>query len=382
METAHNGIFFQGELCPIIHRDLKPTNIFILEEETGKEQIKVLDFGIAKIAHTQENITEHFMGTPRYCSPEQLQGLELDNRSDIYSLGVVLYEMLTKRLPWLLENGTVGDWFNAHIKTTPDDFDSKLNIPVELQELVMSCLAKSPSERPQSAGEIAQKLDSIARKLKIEFDTYVSSDRSSVIINDYQRQNQPQESLSDLEKFYLKSQWPINKPQDKIVFPRITPYKNQFAVSLWTMLDLKDIFRRKNNTRYNQFVFQSFPHPMILWISVLYSTEDGARWLPCYLDLKTKIGEQVTNVLSDSKEYHLLFFPLDQPEKCQDLVSFKIMLKQRTNLKQWASISSLLNLPDQNQAIASKRKLKQDFELMKPKIILEIQKSQTQEIHG
>lgn len=381
MDTAHNGIFFEGEICPVIHRDLKPTNIFVVEDSAGKEQIKVLDFGIAKIAHTEDEQTEHFMGTPRYCSPEQLQGLELDNRSDIYSLGMVMYEMLSKKYPWDLERGTIGDWFNAHTKMQPDTFDPELNIPLELQELVLSCLAKSPHERPQSAGEIAQKLGMIARKLRIETDIYTSSSTdSSVIINDYE---QPQsEARSDLEKIYLKSKWPIDKPEDKIVFPRIVPYEDDFKVSLWTMLTEQDIQKRKNNIRYNQFVFQSYPHPMILWISVLYSLEDGPRWLPCYLDLKTNIGQQVTKILGDSKEYHLLFFALHKPEKCREVVPFKVMLKQRTNLIQWGNVSKAIAISDPSQAVASKRKLKQDLEQMKPKIILEIQKSNTQEINS
>ena len=94
IEIAHNGIFFQGEMCPIVHRDLKPSNIVVTEDEEGNEQIKVLDFGIAKLLQTENKATEKFVGTPRYCSPEQLQGLKLDNRSDIYSLGIVLMIVL------------------------------------------------------------------------------------------------------------------------------------------------------------------------------------------------------------------------------------------------------------------------------------------------
>lgn len=383
IETAHNGIFFQGEICPVIHRDLKPTNIFIIEDEQGNEQVKVLDFGIAKLAHTESQKTEHFMGTPRYCSPEQLQGLELDNRSDIYCLGMVMYEMLSKKCPWELNHGSVGEWYHAHTQTLPSTFDPDLNIPIEIEQLTMRCLSKSPNDRPQSAGEIAQKLEGIARNLKIKVNspapilTY-----SQIILNNEQTTNQEVKSWSELEKFYLQTKWPMNKPQQKIVFPRIVSYENKQLVSLWTMLEEEDIKNRTKNIRYNQFLFQSYPHPMILWITVLYSLENGPRWLPCYLDLKTKIGKQMTDILSQSKEYYLLFFPLNNPRKCQDLVSFKVMLKQRTNLKQWASLAKMLDLKDISQAGASKRKLKQDFEDMKAKITLELHKSHTQEVHG
>ncbi len=384
METAHNGIYFQGEICPVIHRDLKPHNIFVLEDDEGRETIKVLDFGIAKIAHTEEENLDKFMGTPRYCSPEQLQGLPLDNRSDIYSLGMVLYEMLTKKYPWNLERESVTDWYNAHTKETPSGFPSELNIPQQLEELVMSCLAKIPHQRPQSAGEIVQKLDSISRQLNLKTDRYtMPSDHSAVIINEPEsgRDNQLKPH-SQLEELYLQTQWPSNKPQQKIVFPRVTPFHDKSAVSLWSMLEPEDIERRKDNIIYNQFVFQSYPHPMILWITVLFAQEYGARWLPCYLDLKTNIGQKVTKILGESKDYHLVIFALNQPRQCQYVSPIKVALKQRTNLIQWLKVANMLDIKDKTQAIEAKKKLKEDFEDMKRKIILDIQKSNTMQIHG
>jgi serine/threonine-protein kinase len=391
IETAHNGIFFQQEICPIIHRDLKPTNIFITEDEQGIEQVKVLDFGIAKLEHSKSEQTEHFMGTPRYCSPEQLKGLELDNRSDLYSLGIIMYEMLSKKLPWQLTHGSVGEWYNAHTQMLPNGFEPELNIPIELEQLIMACLSKSRDDRPQSAGEILQKLEGIARNLKIKVNKPASNSSNSQIIlnspeithqNPTNQPSQEQQLWSELEQFYLNTEWPTNKPQEKIVFPRIMPYENKRLVSLWTMLEAEEIKNRKNNIRYNQFLFQSYPHPMILWITALYSLEHGPRWLPCYLDLKTKLGIQVTKFLSESKEYYLLFFPLNNSSRCQDLVSFKVMLKQKTNLKQWYSLANTLEIRDSSQALFSKRKLKQNFEEIKPKIILDLDKSQTQELHG
>lgn len=374
METAHNGIFFQGEIYPVIHRDLKPSNIYLIEDTTGKQIIKVLDFGIAKLVKDDKGETEAFMGTPRYCSPEQIQGLDLDNRSDIYSLGMVMYFVLTKKYPWELEINSVSAWYKAHTELTPSGFSPDLKIPPELEKLILKCLEKSPNYRPQSIGEIIQLLDAIARKINHQSNRNNINNQNSQLININQK--------PPLETFLLSSKWPENKPQQKIVFPRIFMFNNKLYPSICTMLESKDIKERKNNIRYNQFLFQSYPHPMILWLTVLYSAEDGARWLPCYLDLKTKIGQQMVNLLSDSKKYFLLFYALDNPQKSQDLLTFSVMLKQRTNLKQWASISNMLNINHNDEAVISRKKLKEDLERLKPKILLEIEKSQTQEIHG
>ncbi len=378
MDTAHNGIFFEGEICPIIHRDIKPSNIFVTEDDQQGEIIKVLDFGIAKLMHTEKDKTDVFQGTPKYCSPEQLLGEDLDNRSDIYSLGIVFYEMLEKRLPFDLENNSIGGWYKAHTQMIPDGFKPSSKIPLDLQRLIMRCLAKSPNDRPQSVGEIIQTLDQIRRNLE---KTTLPQRQPS--FEDSPKEKSPNlDSLSFIEKIYFNSSWPDNKPLEKIVFPRVTPINNTIYPSLWAMLSAEDIKRRASNIRYNKFIFQSFPHPMILWITVLYNNDDGPRWLPCYLDLKTKIGQDVTRALSNEKEYHILLFSLNQPQKCQDLHSLKVMLKQRTMLKQWASVGKTLNLKDQTQVQVSKRKLKQDFESLKSDIILEIQKSHTQELHG
>lgn len=372
METAHNGIFFQGEICPIIHRDLKPTNIFVIENQDGKEQIKVLDFGIAKIAQSDKDSTEEFVGTPRYCSPEQLQGHELDNRSDIYSFGIILYEMLTQKLPWQTEHNSVGEWFKTHVEIPPQSLPSELNLPDELNDLIMQCLEKLPSKRPRNAGEIAQKLDNIARNiLKINLTQSVNSSNSYYFANE----------KIDLDTFLLNTKWPKDKPEKKIVFPRLSNYEDEKIATLCTMLETEDIKKRQNDIRYNQFIFQSYPHPMILWITVLYNAEGGARWLPCYLDLKTNMGEQIASLLSEVKRYYVLFFPLNQNRQCQHFIPCKVMLKQRTNIKQWLSVGKMLNVQDSRQSQVSKRKLQQSFDMMKPKILLQLEKSHTMEIY-
>ncbi len=373
MQIAHNGIFFSGQICPVIHRDLKPSNILVIEEETGKQIIKVLDFGIAQIIKDDNGKVEKFMGTPKYCSPEQLKGGNLDNRSDIYSLGMIMYQMLSKKYPWNLEVDSVGSWYKAHTQIPPSPFSPELNIPPAIEQLVLRCLAKSTNNRPQSIGEILQQLENFGRTL-VNRKTFPN----------LQNINQSTSSVPKKDKlkdFLIKSTWPSNKPQQKIVFPRVIYHQNKLVANIFTMLEEEDIVKRKNNIRYNKFVFQSFPHPMVLWITALYSVEDGARWLPCYLDLKSKIGIQLINALSESNEYFLLFFSLQNPHLCQDLLSFRIGLKQRTSLKQWASVSKMLNVKHNEEAIVSRRKLKEDLAELKPQILLELAKTNTEEIH-
>lgn len=382
MDTAHNGIFFEGEICPIIHKDIKPSNIFVIEDlEKDELVIKVLDFGIAELMNKQNQNKDTFAGTPKYCSPEQIKGQEIDNRSDIYSLGLVAYEMLEKRIPWDIEDTSIGGFYKVHTEMNPEPFTPESKAPTELQDLIMRCLAKSPHERPQSVGEMIQILDKIKRSLqplsslKSHLDTFTSEADSHQLIDNTKQ-------LSPLEQYYVNTPWPKNKPMEKIVFPRLTPIEKEVFPSLWTMLEEKDIENRKTNIRYNKFSFQSYPHPMILWLTVLYSLEDGPRWLPCYLDLKSKIGFEVTHTLSEARKYYIILFPLKKPDKCQEIIEMKVMLKQRTQLKQWLSVSKMLNLQGQNEADASKRRLKRDFEDSKSDIILDIQKNNTQEIYG
>jgi serine/threonine-protein kinase len=147
----------------ILHRDLKPDNIFILKDDHGGELVKMLDFGIAKIMDdgTSESITRTGMvcGTPMYLSPEQAMGRSLDARSDIYSLGIILYEMLSGSPPFVDQTPVavlmkqVSEQPKSVHVIRPD-----VEIPVALDELLMAVLAKNPEHRPQSVEELKQRL--------------------------------------------------------------------------------------------------------------------------------------------------------------------------------------------------------------------------------
>src|SRR5262249_49239435 len=145
----------------IIHRDLKPENIFMVRdpEVVGGERAKVLDFGIAKLAgelgaQQQKTSASAVMGTPHYMSPEQCRGAgKVDQRSDVYSLGCVLFALVTGHAPFTAE-GT-GEIIMQHmIESPPRPSTRALGVPAEVDELILRCLAKNPSERFESGTEL------------------------------------------------------------------------------------------------------------------------------------------------------------------------------------------------------------------------------------
>ncbi len=140
IEAAHNN--------HIIHRDIKPQNVIISKE--GK--VKVTDFGIAKAA-TSNTITSNVMGSVHYTSPEQARGGYSDEKSDIYSLGITLFEMLTGRVPFNGET-TVAIAIKHIQEELPSPREFVSEIPVSVEQIVFKCCQKSPDRRYQSMGEL------------------------------------------------------------------------------------------------------------------------------------------------------------------------------------------------------------------------------------
>lgn len=144
IEAAHNN--------GIIHRDIKPQNVIISKD--GK--VKVTDFGIAKAA-TSNTITSNVMGSVHYTSPEQARGGYSDEKSDVYSLGITLFEMLTGRVPFNGET-TVAIAIKHIQEELPSPRDYVAEIPVSVEQIVFKCCQKSPDRRYQNMGEVIQDL--------------------------------------------------------------------------------------------------------------------------------------------------------------------------------------------------------------------------------
>jgi len=146
----------------IVHRDLKPDNVFLVAdvEVVGGERVKLLDFGIAKLAATggvSRTTTGAIMGTPLYMSPEQCEGARhVDHRTDLYALGCILFEMIAGRPPFQSEG--VGGLIGAHLHLPPPALRSVADAPVEVEAIVARLLAKSPDDRYPRAEDVAAAL--------------------------------------------------------------------------------------------------------------------------------------------------------------------------------------------------------------------------------
>ena len=142
----------------IIHRDIKPQNVLI----DHKGEVKLMDFGIARMAEAKEGMTQAglIVGTPHYMSPEQVQGKQLDTRSDVYSMGVLIYEMLVGAKPFSAPSLTAV--LAAHLTETPKPaIEQRPEIGREVNNIVVRCLAKNPKDRYQDAGALLQDLDQV-----------------------------------------------------------------------------------------------------------------------------------------------------------------------------------------------------------------------------
>lgn len=379
LQCAHQGIILKDEVYPIVHRDIKPENIFITENSNQRENVKILDFGIAKFLTERSGmtLTDSFIGSLPYCSPEHMEGRKLlDIRSDIYSLGVLMFEMLTAKHPFQTQSNSFGNWYQAHRFQVPPTFaevDSQLQIPQQLQDLIMSCLAKEVGDRPQNVQEIIKVLEQV--KQKIESPNFYSNDIG---------ENLPISQLVPLtsitEKECLQKTWPKNKPVNQIGFPHLLPTTQGIIPTFWAMLPREEISQFLSKNYRIEFISKMDVYPMILWVTVLHNVQLSLiRWLSYFIDLQESRGQKIVRALADTGYYHLLFFPIEDPNNCAQVITLTLTAQQRQKLIDWLNSKQNIKPEQLVTTTQAKNSLKTEYEEIRLEIMRNLAANKPQE---
>ncbi|MDZ7953133.1 serine/threonine-protein kinase [Nostoc sp. DedQUE09] len=381
LQCAHQGISLKGEIYPIVHRDIKPENIFIAEDSKKGEIVKILDFGIAKFLTERSGmtLTDSFIGSLPYCSPEHMEGRKLlDVRSDIYSLGVLMFEMLTGKHPFQTKSNSFGTWYQAHrfqMPPTVEEVNPQVKIPEILEKILMSCLAKEVSDRPQNINQILEDLE----KVNNQVNNVIYNNSTDIVKVSVPVQLVPATLLS--EKECLQKTWPKNKPIAPIGFPHLLQTHQRPIPTFWAMLPKQEIAKFLDKIYGTEFITKMSVYPMLLWVTVLFDSQPSTtKWLPYFLDLKDKKGENIARSLAEVGYYHLLFFTLEDPTHCSHVTTLNLTAKQRQQLVDWLDMSQQSNeliLPSQAKNI-----LKAEYEKLKLEILRNLATHQKSETEG
>ncbi len=198
----------------IVHRDVKPQNIMLLENGT----IKVTDFGIARFSHGEtRTMTEKAIGSVHYISPEQAKGEITDEKADIYSVGIVLYEMLTGKLPFEADSAVSVALMQVNNEAAPPR-TINAKIPLGFEQITMKAMQKSTRERYQTAAEMLLDLEELKRNPNIKFDyvNYFVDEQPTRYIGKIQGSTR-ESSLSSTDTYEkVKTVPPANIPRKKI----------------------------------------------------------------------------------------------------------------------------------------------------------------------
>ena len=238
----------------IIHRDIKPANIIL----TTDGKIKITDFGIAKIASSNLTTTGQFLGTPNYMSPEQVSGAPVDGRSDIFSLGVVLYELLTNRKPFLGDNLTAISYKIVHEDFTPPA-ELSIEVPPEFNAIVARAMAKDPWNRYQRGKDLALAL----YQLKAHLEEQKALEDLGTMVS--AAENLPTLKLSNLQELAA-----MGGPRDSSVTPSPRPAPTPPPMATPTpppmptptaSLEPKDDDVTRAAARFSEMIADSSPAP-------------------------------------------------------------------------------------------------------------------------
>jgi serine/threonine protein kinase len=174
------GALHHAHLFDVVHRDVKPSNIHIQSDGA----VKLVDFGLARML-TADSLTAsgNVLGTPHYASPEQLKGEEIDRRTDVYSTGVMAYEMLSGRRPFEPDNSSISSVILKVIQEAPKPMDTDMSrmLP-EIEDIVSRAMAKMPADRYQSAEEMRGALVDFLQQSRSKITLIESHVRSTVVV--------------------------------------------------------------------------------------------------------------------------------------------------------------------------------------------------------
>lgn len=209
-------------------------------------------------------------------------------------------------------------------------------------------------------GEILQIIDSIEQSHCANFPTNLTSSPSPKL-------PLASELIFSLEKQSRHLTWPQDKPTQKIVFPQQLNTNSKNLATLWLMLPTQEIQQHGNSQIYNRFIFVTSPHPMLLWVTLLYNQEQEPKWLPCYLDMQNPLNRRLVLSLTENESYPLICFTLEPPHKCIQILTSNIEPNQRQKLKIWVEQSQ--KLPPTSQSQASKNLLKQQYQQIQSQML-------------
>jgi serine/threonine protein kinase len=372
LQRAHEGIDRQGSRQSVVHRDIKPSNIFLVPEKSGSEHVCLLDFGIAALLDADTTRPQGFLGTPAFAAPEQIVGATPNPRWDLYSLGVVMYQMLTGNLPVIAERNTLEAWIRVHEEVAPrplSELASHLKVPATLESLIHACLSKQPEYRPASATEVLSVLDPLEVRFAPGRQIAQRIQTTLARLTTTTPQSAPAPVLTPEEVCALQS-WPVDKPQARIVFPHLVPTNMEMLPTVWVMLPGAEIDQLRLNQLYNR-IYRNFlcalePQPTLLWVTAVFTPQIGVRWLPCFLELASLEGRETIQQLVKRCQYYVLLFSLERPDQCSHVMTVQLEPPQINQLAQWADQSR--NAVSLGESSEIRSCLRQELEKLKPQV--------------
>jgi serine/threonine protein kinase len=333
----------------IVHRDLKPANIMVLEADSSRPIIKLLDFGISKVDDVldesssiakvdlialkninaaKETMVGQISGTPHYMSPEQCKAKVLDARSDIYSMGVVLYQVISGHLPFAAK--TPIEMLRRHVFDPPRAFEEvapDLRVPRLLEDIILRCLEKDPDDRFQTAGELLEAMEEYLQEqagknvLTLEEASELQGDQGDLPVSRRSFGNEEQDRPVEIVVDFLKRLGKAYKsfvtyPSDNPIFTTMAQaVKDQLDVyftnkeRLSLSVDRLAVFYAKKKVYEDTDLRTSYPFKMFsdgirqIYISKGITLEEIARFLDCLCEVSSgqKVHSDLVTLMWEKK---------------------------------------------------------------------------------